>query len=106
MCDYKIWYQPCGDVYVLQCTECNTYQVRLYGAAFIFEPPEFGKFREIVNEYNTKIEAGINKGPIIITTFNHGLDLLLNETRLKELHFLLEAADTEIKAAQIRHLFN
>ncbi|MEI9910330.1 MAG: hypothetical protein WDO71_12100 [Bacteroidota bacterium] len=48
MCNYQTWFQADEDVYVLQCVECNTYQLRIRNTAFMFDPPEFKKFFDIV----------------------------------------------------------
>lgn len=106
MCNYKIWVQPRGDAYVLECTECNTYQVRLYGAAFIFEPSEFIQFKNTVQAFFNSVANNTNEDPIIIPTFNQGIDLLLSEASLEELYYLLDAADTEMRTARIVSQFN
>jgi len=106
MCNYKIWIQPSEDVYVLECTECNTYQVRLYGAAFMFKPSEYIQFKNAVQFFYNRLANNTNEDPIIIPTFNQGIDLLLSESSLKELYYLVDAADTEMRTAKIVSQFN
>lgn len=106
MCNYKVWCQPNEDVYVLECTECNTYQVRLYGAAFMFDPIEYSEFKNTVQTFYNRVINNTNEDPIIIPTFNHGIDLLLSESSLRELYHLLDAADTEMRTARIVNQFN
>lgn len=106
MCNFRMWSQYEEDVYVLQCTECNTFQVRLHNVAFLFDPFVFMAFRNMVNDTYRKLESGDFDDPIIVPTFNAGLDLLLHPGQLTELYFLLDIADTEMKTAQMNSLFH
>ncbi len=105
MCDFRIWFQSDEDVYVLQCVYCTIFQVRLRNAAFMFDPFFYRIFTDAVNDAYCKIESGRKEDPIIIPTFNEGMDLLLNEAGLKNLYFLLDATDTEMKTAQMTGMF-
>ena len=106
MCDFRLWYQCSEDIYILQCADCNTYQVRLGNAAFMFEPFEYKTFFEVVTQIRNSIESGMLKDPIILPTFNHGMEILLSEADLKSLYSLLDGADTEMKAAQLAGMFH
>ena len=105
MCNFQMWSQLEEDVYLLQCTDCTTFQVRLRNTALLFGPFSFMAFRRTVNDACQEIEAGNYKSPVIVPTFNAGLDLLLDPGQLMELYSLLDSADTEIKAAQMSSLF-
>ncbi len=105
MCNFQLWFQSAEDVYVLQCTECNTFQVRLRNAAFMFEPLSYSTFRDRINKTWRDVDSGNKRGPIVIPTFNSGIDLLLNTAQLAELYQLMDDADTEMKAAQMNRLF-
>jgi hypothetical protein len=105
MCNFHMWAQIDEDVYVLQCAECNTFQVRLRNAAYLFDPCSYFTFCRIVsNSYEKVTAAGANE-PVIIPTFNHGLDMLLHYGQLKELYHLVDMADTEMKAIEMSRLF-
>ncbi len=105
MCNYQTWFQADEDVYVLQCVECNTYQLRIRNTAFMFDPPEFKKFFDIVNGLYERIKLGKNEGPVIIPAFNDGIDMLLKTDQLISLYHLLDAADTEMRTAKMTGLF-
>lgn len=105
MCNFRMWSQSEEDVYVLQCTECNTFQLRLRNAAFLFDPFVFMTFRDMVNDTYRQLGSGDAEDRILIPTFNAGLDLLLHPGQLTELYYLLDAADTEMKAEQMSNLF-
>lgn len=105
MCTYQKWFQADEDVYVLQCTECNTFQLRVRNTAFMFDPVEYKNFFEIVSRLYEKIKSGKNADPIIIPTFDGGMDLFLKTDQLISLYILLDAADTEMKATKMASLF-
>jgi hypothetical protein len=105
MCTYHTWFQADEDVYILQCTECNTFQLRVRNTAFMFDPAEYKCFCERVSGAYEKIKSGKNDGPIIMPTFDGGMDLLLKTDQLISLHILLDMANTEMRTAKMASLF-
>lgn len=105
MCNFRMWYKTDDEVYVLQCVQCNTYQVRVRNAAFMFDTFSFTLFCEVVSDLYIR-SAELKPGePITVPTFNQGMDLLMERPALRELYHLLDGADTEMKAAQMTSLF-
>ncbi len=105
MCEYRFWFQADEDVYVLQCIDCNTFQVRFGNTAFMFEPFAYKCFFDAVAGYYQKSVAGKSEDPIILPTNNNGMEILLQADELKKLHSLLDAADSEMRAVQMARMF-
>jgi len=105
MCNFRMWYKSDDEVYVLQCTHCNTYQVRLRNAAFMFDTFTFTLFCEVVADLYTKVMNKELEQPVKVPTFNQGMELVLELAQLRELYYLLDGADTEMKAAQMTNMF-
>jgi hypothetical protein len=105
MCCFKAWYQAEEDLYVLQCTECRTYQVRFRSASFLFDPFAYIAFRDFVSTTWDLAQTDEIDGSVAIPTSNAGMDLLLSFSQLQELHLLLDSADTEIRTVQLTSLF-
>ena len=105
MCDFRVWFQSDEDVYVLQCTECNIFQVRLRKAAFMFHVFEYKIFREVVADIHHDT-AYNEQGQRCIPTFNGSMQVLLDKDEITALYHLLDAADTEMKIAQLADMFS
>jgi hypothetical protein len=71
----------------------------------MFDTFTFTLFCEVVADLYIR-SAGLKPAePIKVPTFNQGMDLLLERPALRELYYLLDGADTEMKAAQMTSLF-
>ncbi|MEJ0101732.1 MAG: hypothetical protein WDO19_03835 [Bacteroidota bacterium] len=104
MCDFRIWFQQDEDVYVLQCTRCNTFQVRFRKAALLFTVFEYKIFGEVITD--TCNDTGFDlKQTHSIPTFNGSMRLIPGNEEIKELDALLEGADTEMMIAQMAAMF-
>lgn len=105
MCNFRMWYRAAEEVYVLQCVECNTYQVRYRNAALMFDTFTFTLFMEVVADLYSKVMGKEIESPVKVPTFNQGMEMLFEKPALRELYYLLDGADTEMKAAQMTSLF-
>lgn len=105
MCNFRMWYKSDEEVYVLQCVDCNTYQVRYRNAAFMFDTFTFTLFMEVVANLYSRVMNKEIEAPVNVPTFNQGMEMLFDIPALRELHNLLDGADTEMKAAQMTRLF-
>lgn len=105
MCNFRMWYKSEDDVYVLQCVQCNTYQVRMRNSAFMFDTFTYTLFCEVVADLYSKSADNKPGESIKVPTFNQGVELAMERPALRELFYLLDGADTEMKAAQMTSLF-
>jgi hypothetical protein len=105
MCNFRVWIQPAEDVHLLQCTKCNTFQIRLRNIVLLFDFASYEKFQQRVAEGWQKIKAGTKEGAVVIPTSDTGIELSLHPEHLRELYHLMDDADTEMRTAQLNGLF-
>ncbi len=106
MCDFRLWYQSGENVYVLQCVECNIFQVRLRNTAFMFNPAEYDQFRRMVNRHFLNPETISQDDAVIIDVSGTNIKLHISFSDLTELFYLLDESDTQMKTMQMINGFN
>ena len=104
MCEFRMWRQLGEDRYILQCTYCATYHIRLGNISLIFEPAAYKLFRKTVSDMFIS-ENTEEQGPFIVPSFTEGADLMLARQQLHDLQRLLEEADTEMQTMHLLGLF-
>lgn len=105
MCDFRMWYQSGENVYVLQCVECNLFQIRIRNVAFMFDTNAYQEFCKTVMSLFNDAENNPGFIPVLLRVQEADISLVLSKNGLRELHLLLDGADTEMKAAQMAGFF-
>ena len=105
MCDFRIWMQVHPDVYVVECVECNTMQVRYKNIAVILTRENFGLFQDSVNLAYHALQYDGAATHYTIPSLSNGLDMSIRADDLRCLHSLLDRTDTEMKVLQMANMF-
>ena len=108
MCNYHTWFHnnKCG--YVIECKLCNKVQVCFGNMLLSFDTKSFETFRQYVerNLETASPEAGRNIKSIVLTTGYNGINIILSGAELEGLHYMIDYADTEMKAAAMMKMFD
>ena len=104
MCDFKVWSRTDDNVFVMQCTHCNFYQIRMNHLCLIYSDDDYRKFQDYINDAFEMLQSG-EKDMFVIPTLNGEMNILLNKAELKKMFMLMDSADTEIQAARLASMF-
>jgi len=105
MCEFRSLYYG-DDGYVVQCKDCNYYQLAFGSTMLSVSPKDFETLSDVVkNKYNEiDLDFAENSRNIVIPTPSYGICMLLTKEEANRFHEILEAADTEGKVQQIMAL--
>jgi hypothetical protein len=106
MCSYKSWFYD-DNGYVIQCQSCKHFQVGFASIMLTLDEANFQTFVRVV--FATKAEHVPVAMPclkcIVLPTPSSCVNVLLTQPEFQQLYLMIEEVDTEIKVAQLLHLF-
>lgn len=107
MCSFKTWYHNEYIGYVVECKECNNLQIGFGNVMATVSYTDFETLRKYVvySKENYASDSNPLQKSILLQTPFSGLNFLLTERELNDLHDMLEQTDNERKAAQLLQLF-
>ena len=89
----------------MQCTQCNVFQIRMSHLCLIYNDEQYRTFQECINNAFDVLQSG-TEDIFVIPTLNGEMNVLLNKAELKNIHSLMDSADTEMQAARLASLFS
>ena len=107
MCSFHTWFHDTQKGYVVECKECKKLQVSFGNVMATFSAKEFESFQRQINfivERHVPRDRRDAKD-ILLQTKNTFFSIILSETELMDLHYMVEQADNERKAGQLLKLF-
>ena len=108
MCQYQTLFYDDKVGYVIRCLHCENFQVGYGNVLINLYTPDFYDFVQWIRD--CCIEPPAHTDPtiksIIIPTPCEGLKLFLSPRELKELHDMLDAADSEWRSQEMLRLFS
>ena len=106
MCHFTNCYTGANG-YIIRCEDCHHLQVAFGTTVLTLTAYDFQAFLGIVSykKENHEPKADPNIRSIVLPTPCNTVHLIFNETELNDLHFMLQEADTEIRAQQLISLF-
>jgi len=89
----------------MRCGQCNSYQVHIGTIAITMPEEQFKGFKNYIN--TTCIRAGdeADGQRFAIPTPDPAINMVLTKKEIKHLLYMLEQADTEVKALSLLRLF-
>lgn len=108
MCSFKTWYHHEHIGYVVECNECKNLQIGFGNVVATVSYKDFEALRQHVAfvRENYSTDDIRPKKSILLQTPYSGLNFLLTERELDDLHNMVEQTDNERKAAQLLEFFN
>jgi hypothetical protein len=108
MCQYQTLFYDDKIGYVIRCLHCENFQIGYGNVLINLYTPDFYDFVQWIREYRVAQTCTTDPGikSIIIPTPCEGLKLFLSHRELKELHGMLDMADSEYRSQEIIQLFN
>lgn len=108
MCHYQTLFYDDKTGYVIRCLHCENFQVGYGNVLINLYMPDFYDFLQWIREYRAAETCTADPGikSIIMPTPCEGLKLFLSHRELKELHGMLETADSEWRSQEMIQLFN
>ena len=106
MCEFRSLYYD-DDGYVVQCKDCNYYQLGFGSTMLSLSPDDFETLGKVVRHKYNEIDFGLSESirNVVIPTPSHNVFLLLTKEEANRFHEILEAADNEAKAQQMLAMF-
>lgn len=107
MCNYKTWYQDEEKGYVIQCLQCNKFQLGFGMLCINFSTSDFQRFSDQVGHalQTTPAQVSRNSKSIMLRTDHSSINMILSPRELEDLHHILESADNEIRAESLLNCF-
>ncbi len=106
MCNFKNWFFD-DNGYVVQCESCNYFQVSFGTLMLTLDTLNFEALIDVVSNNMATLVPMKNKDIkcIILPLPSGCINAILTERELRQLHFMLEEADTDIRAHRLMELF-
>jgi hypothetical protein len=107
MCSFHTWFHDQQKGYVVECKECQKLQVCFGNVMATFSSKEFERFQRQINFIVERHVPRDRKDAkdILLQTTTTSFCIVMSETELMDLHFMVEQADNERKAGQLLKLF-
>ncbi len=107
MCSFHTWFHDDQKGYVVECKDCQNIQIGFGNVQATIYATDFDKLQRYIGTAVENHIPGNNKGArtIVLKTPYEGFSILLSETELQDLCYMVEQADIERKTAQLMMLF-
>ncbi|MDF2187154.1 DUF6686 family protein [Paraflavitalea sp. CAU 1676] len=107
MCQYQTLFYDEKVGYVIRCMHCENFQIGYGNVLINLHTPDFHDFVEWIRDCPIDDYGATDPGikSIIIPTPCDGLKLYLSQRELRDLHQMLESADSEWRSQEMLQLF-
>jgi hypothetical protein len=107
MCQYQTLFYDDKVGYVIRCLHCENFQIGYGNVLVNLYTPDFTDFVQWIKDYRNDLQetADASVKSVIIPTPCDGLKLYLSQRELKELHEMLDTADSEWRSQEMMRLF-
>lgn len=106
MCEFQSLYYN-DDGYVVQCKDCQYYQLGFGSTMLSLSPRDFNTLSKIVSSkyHENYFDFSEHVRNVTIPTPSHNVFMLLTKEEANRFHEILEAADIEARAQQLFAMF-
>jgi hypothetical protein len=108
MCQYQTLFYDDKVGYVIRCLHCDNFQLGYGNVLINLHTPDFCDFVQWIKDCRIDDYGATDPSikSIIIPTPCDGLKLFLSQRELKELHEMLDTADSEWRSQEMLQLFS